>query len=393
MNKYYLDLHVHIGRSGDGLPVKITASRDLTLEKILYECRERKGLDIVGVVDCASPGVLADLKNLLYRGELVELSQGGFRYQGSLTLLAGVEMEAREPWGRSAHYLAFFPTLALLESFAAFIGQRIKNPQLSTQACYLQASHLLEAVIGHGGIFIPAHIFTPHKGLFGSCAATLKEIFGLKAAEITAFELGLSADSQMAMWLPELREGNFFSNSDAHSLEKIGREYNQVLLAQPTFAELENLIYKRGEQRITANYGLNPRLGKYHRSYCNGCGRAFLEEEAVLACPFCKTGEFVTGVLDRILSIGSGESQEPICPYHYQIPLMFLPGLGKKTLDRLLVRFGTEMRVLHDASLEELTDTVGPNHASMILQARRGLLECQPGAGGIYGRICTDHSL
>ncbi|MCD6360603.1 MAG: TIGR00375 family protein, partial [Armatimonadetes bacterium] len=68
---YVCDLHVHIGRSGSGRPVKITAARDLTFENIAVECASRKGVDVAGVVDCASPPVLDDIRALVDTGEMV----------------------------------------------------------------------------------------------------------------------------------------------------------------------------------------------------------------------------------------------------------------------------------------------------------------------------------
>ena len=76
------DLHVHIGRSSSGKPVKITAARDLTFENIAVECADRKGVDIVGIVDCASPPVLDDIRVLVDSGEMVE-------QLGDVPLLAG----------------------------------------------------------------------------------------------------------------------------------------------------------------------------------------------------------------------------------------------------------------------------------------------------------------
>jgi len=53
MNHFFADLHIHIGRSSDGRPVKITASRDLTFENICVESVERKGIQVAGIIDCA----------------------------------------------------------------------------------------------------------------------------------------------------------------------------------------------------------------------------------------------------------------------------------------------------------------------------------------------------
>ena len=60
-----------------------------------------------------------------------------------------------------------------------------------------------------------------------------EESFG----KISAIELGLSADSQMAGMLSELDGKSFTSNSDAHSLIKMGREYNVMRLGALNFQE------------------------------------------------------------------------------------------------------------------------------------------------------------
>jgi len=42
LRKYTADLHVHIGRTSSGRPVKISASADLTFRRIAEEASERK---------------------------------------------------------------------------------------------------------------------------------------------------------------------------------------------------------------------------------------------------------------------------------------------------------------------------------------------------------------
>lgn len=395
----YLDLHVHIGRDGEGQAVKITASSRLTLPNILRECVERKGINLVGIVDCATAGVLKDMKKLLATGELVELSQGGWSYRGKLTLFAGAELETVEANGGRAHQLCYFPSMNRLEDFARFIWQKVKNNRLSSQVCYLSARQLWEAVKKRDGFLIPAHVFTPFKSIYGNCAASLSAVFGDFAHEITAIELGLSADREMALRIPELQQRVFLANSDAHSLEKIGREYNVVSMEKPCFDDLVSLL-KGQKGRIIANYGLDPRLGKYHRSFCNPCERAAAQEAPpVFSCPSCgEKKDFVVGVLDKIVSIGAwqhaqdierskGQLMSPDGKYYYQIPLDFLPGLGKKTKEKLLQYFNTEMNILHRATETELTKIAGAKIAKLIIKGRRGELQMTPGAGGIYGRI------
>ena len=55
MYEVFADLHVHIGRSEKGKPIKITAAKSLNFANIAKECAERKGINIVGIIDCASP--------------------------------------------------------------------------------------------------------------------------------------------------------------------------------------------------------------------------------------------------------------------------------------------------------------------------------------------------
>ncbi|NLJ85092.1 MAG: TIGR00375 family protein, partial [Firmicutes bacterium] len=73
--------------------------------------------------------------------------------------------------------------------------------------------------------------------------------------------------------------------------------------------------------------------------------------------------------------------------YIHQVPLDFIPGVGPKTLEKLLAAFGTEMRILHDATFEEITMVVGRTIAKRVLAARSGQLSMTVGGGGQYGRI------
>lgn len=383
----YADLHIHIGRASSGEAVKITASDKLTLQGIMDECHERKGIQIVGVIDCASPPVLKDIRDLVWQDQLVPLAGGGLIYRGDTTLILGAEIELAGPNGGSAHFLAYTPTLGAMEELSAFLGTGITNISLSSQRARMSVSEVYEFVTKElGGMFFPAHAFTPFKGVYGNCVASLDEL----EVEFAGIELGLSSDSILADRIPELRKMRFLSNSDAHSLPKIAREYNAFRLETPDFAHLKQAIYGDDADTILANYGLNPRLGKYHRTYCLDCDQVVLGEPPIAACPTCGGGRVVLGVLDGIVAIAKGEEtrhppHRP--PYVYQIPLEFIPGVGPKTLKRLLEAFGTEMKILHGATKEELAEVVGSPIADRIAAARTGSLAVNSGGGGRYGRI------
>jgi PHP family Zn ribbon phosphoesterase len=60
--------------------------------------------------------------------------------------------------------------------------------------------------------------------------------------------------------------------------------------------------------------------------------------------------------------------------------------LGSVKLNALLNRFGTEMRVLHEAEEDGIAQVVGSKVARLILHAREGRLAMDAGGGGRFGR-------
>ncbi|MNC09310.1 hypothetical protein D3C75_569300 [compost metagenome] len=58
-------MHIHIGRTESGLPVKISGAANLTFHNIAREASQRKGIDVVGIIDCHSPGVQAEIDSRL----------------------------------------------------------------------------------------------------------------------------------------------------------------------------------------------------------------------------------------------------------------------------------------------------------------------------------------
>jgi uncharacterized protein (TIGR00375 family) len=391
LQEYYVDMHIHIGRTEAGLPVKISGAANLTFHNIAREASGRKGIDVVGIIDCHSPAVQAEIDGYLERGEMEELEGGGIRYHNT-TILLGSELEVKELGRGAAHFLVFLPDLRSMKSFTVWLSAVMKNVQLSSQRIYVTTRQLQQEAEARGGILIPAHIFTPYKSVYGSAAERMSEL--LDVERIMAVELGLSSDTEMASYLSELDNLAFLTDSDAHSLSKIGREYNRIRMAEPTFREFVLALQGKEGRGITANYGLNPRLGKYHRTYCAACGSIVDEAElSTERCLYCGSTKIVRGVMDRIRDI-AGRSEPVVAahrpPYFYQVPLEFLPGLGPKLLEKLLSHFGTEMNILHKAALEEIAETAGTAIAGMIGAARGGVLQVNAGGGGTYGKVRMD---
>lgn len=396
MRDFVCDLHVHIGASSAGRVVKVTASRSLTFENIAIECVTRKGVEVAGIVDCGSPRVIEDIEALVAAGEMVELAGGGFRYRDQVTIIPASEIETLEVGRGGSHHISYFAGLEQLKAFSRILSRHVTNIELSSQTCRLPAEQLAEICHEAGGTFVPAHSFTPHKSVYGSCARRMTDIFPPDTWErIPAIELGLSADSHLADRISELAGKSFLSNSDAHSLPRIAREYNILRMGEATYEEFVMALRREKGRAVIANYGLDPRLGKYHRTRCDDCDWIATREPPVTFCEHCGGIKVTMGVLDRIYQIQDRlepESPEYRPTYHYQIPLQFVPKVGSVRLNRLINRFGTEMAVLHEATPQALAQTIGTQIADLIVRAREGKLAVQAGGGGRYGRAIADGS-
>ncbi|WP_010274004.1 endonuclease Q family protein [Paenibacillus senegalensis] len=396
MLNIFADLHIHIGRTNSGRAVKISGSRNLTFHEIAREASERKGIELIGIIDCHSPGVQEDIERYLEAGEMTELPGGGIRYRNT-TVLLGTEIEVKDQGMGPAHLLVYLPTLAEMKSFTEWMKPHMSNIHLSSQRIYVPARTLQQEVLARGGILIPAHMFTPHKSVYGSCTDKLSHLLDLDG--VIAGELGLSSDTRMASMLTELDTIAFVTNSDAHSLAKIGREYNRLKVAEPSFSECVKALKGEAGRAIIANYGLNPYLGKYHRSFCNSCGStmdisqhpaAQANKTTFHQCPECGSKKLIRGVMNRIEELADrppGESPPKRPPYYYQVPLEFIPGIGRRTLEDLLAHFGTEMNILHHVPEEELIARIGEEKARYLSEARSGQLGIEAGGGGHYGKV------
>lgn len=389
MTEYFCDMHIHIGGTRSGKPVKITASRQMTLTSILEEASERKGMDVIGIIDAHSPEVQEELIDLIKSGVALEHRDGGILYKETMLIL-GCEVEIKEEARGEAHFLVYMPYLREMQSFTAWLSDRCKNVTLSSQRIRTSLNELQSYVEQAGGLVIPAHIFTPHKGLYGNCTDSMAEV--LDSAKIWAVELGLSANTQMADQLSELANKTFLTNSDAHSLGKIGREYQSIRMKERSYKEWEKAIRRENGRGVSVNYGLQPQLGKYHQTACHSC-HSLLPADALGRCPECGHKQIVRGVAARIEELadvpqGTHPAHRP--PYVEQVPLEFIPGVGPKLLQKLYDAFGTQMNVLHRVSRNELAVVAGEKIADWIDKARGGRLSVQAGGAGTYGRIVED---
>lgn len=382
---YFADLHIHIGRTASGKPVKISGSKHLTLTNILKVATNKKGMDMIGIIDCHVPEILEEIEQLLNTSACYERVAGGLQFE-HLTLLLGSEIEVYDEHCKGPiHVLVFLPTVAHMKSFSSWLASRMKNSTLSSQRLYETGRELQNVVKQLDGLFIPAHVFTPFKSVYGKGVNTsISEVFD--PDKIDAIELGLSSDTTMADQMKELHRYTYVTNSDAHSLDKIAREYQIIQIKNPTFEEFKLALHNKDGRKLYANYGLNPKLGKYYRTTCQICLSQKMDHNST--CVQCGSSKWIKGVSERLSELKNSDTlvkRRP--PYIHQVPLEYIPGIGSKTMQKLRNAFQTEMNILHNVSFEELSAVIPTKIARMILQARNGKLMIETGGGGKFGRI------
>ncbi|MFQ5833211.1 MAG: endonuclease Q family protein [Candidatus Thorarchaeota archaeon] len=395
----------------------------MTVPRLVDGAKE-KGLDILGTGDATQPQWLDHLKRHLEQ-------KGDMLVRDSVSFIPTVEIEDVE----SIHHLCIIPDFESVEALRVSLRPHSTNlnhewggrPRVN-----MIAEELAGAVRDAGGLIGPAHAFTPFKAIFREGRySTLDGCYGEETRHINFLELGLSADSDVADSMPELRRLTYITSSDAHSPspDKIGREFVRFRMESPTFHELEKAITREKGRRAELNVGFNPRLGKYYLSFCSVCRRTLVIGEGV-APPafddlniylFCRDLEdrsrlledihrrkakcpsdgksLRLGVRDRALMIGEGKSISPDHrpPYLHIPPLldMIAVALGVKSRSSKSVRrlysslrevLGPETGILIEAPIEQIS-RFNKRLGQMVTAYRNKKVGYIPGGGGRYGTL------
>jgi uncharacterized protein (TIGR00375 family) len=259
----------------------------------------------------------------------------------------------------------------------------------------MNGSEIMDIAHENGCIIGPAHAFTPWTSIYKEYNS-IKDCYG-KMPDF--LELGLSADSDMADTIEELEDIPFLTNSDAHSPwpHRLGREFNELEIGELTFDGVRDAILNK---KIKANYGFDPRLGKYHKTACSKCYTQYSIDDAIklkMRCP-CG-GRIKKGVDYRIHELSKWE--EPHHPPHRPPYIHILPlaeiisithGKGVTTVfvqkiwKEMIRRFKDEITALIQSPIDEVYD-VDPKVAGVINAFRNKTLEIKAGGGGKYGEI------
>ncbi len=383
-------------------------SKELTIRNIAKFC-ERKGIQFVGTSDFTHPAWRKEIGQ-----ELEEVASGTFALKGGgspTRFLLATEISCiykRHGKTRRVHNLVLLSSLAAVDALIARLNQRGCNLKSDGRPIIgLDSEDLLKMVldIDARGMLIPAHAWTPWFAVFGSQSGfdSLQECFGDFTKHIPAIETGLSSDPKMNWRLSQLDPVFLVSNSDAHSLDKLGREANVFEMSEPRYDELRDILVQHDEKRFIETIEFFPEEGKYHVDGHRACRFWCLPEETKKikgVCPKCGK-PLVIGVLNRIDAIADRPVDPPqpprSVPFRSIIPLQEIVanvldlGVGakavKRELDLLLADRRSEFAVLLDIPENELARITSPEIVEGICRVRAGRVKIQPGYDGEFGVI------
>ena len=436
-----LDLHLHSRFSR-------AVSQRMNLQN-MYIWGRRKGINILSVADFTHPvwfrearALVEEINSGIYRlrersqaeQELGPLNQKEFLgpYFMLSTEVSSIYTENGFP--HRIHNLVFAPNFETAEKINGALTRMGFNLSSDGRPILgLSSKNLAQVLfeIDKKIAIVPCHAWTPWFSLYGSRSGydRIADCFGEYTKYIFAVETGLSSDPSMNWRINELDTRSIVSFSDAHSLEKMGREATVLrkLKAQSSKLKAEDITYDnilnsfvRGKERIfeiAYTIEFYPEEGKYHYTGHRLCNVSYSPEEDNVKgtmCPSCHR-PLTVGVMHRVEELANFPSDnfrikndqfgvawiEDVKrvrpPYVSLVPLLEIlseclhSGSGSLTVltmfDRLVNHFGSEHEVLFRVPISDIRNVAGDRVSAGIEKVRARSIKIEPGFDGEYGRV------
>lgn len=309
---------------------------------------------------------------------------------------------------RRVHVLIFAPSLDASRRINQALTPLGKLASDGRPILGLDAKELLKIVldISPDCFVVPAHIWTPWFAIFGSKSGfnSLEECFDELTPYIFAAETGLSSDPRMNWHFSNLNSITLISNSDAHSLEKLGREANVFEGKEISYPLIRAALDQNRARSLHLDYTIEffPEEGRYHVDGHRDCGVSLDPEQTRKVkglCPKCSK-PLTIGVLHRVMELADQDPQEQEkkkIGFKNVIPLQELIGQAlqqgvntKRAVElyaKVINRFGSEFDFLLDVPLEAMQTVLPRELVSAVRNMRSGAVEIIPGYDGVYGII------
>ncbi len=379
------DLHIHSRFSS-------ATSKKMNIKTISLEA-PRKGVDVVATGDCLYSEWMKEIRKCNV------IDEGTFELNGTRFILS-TEIEDI----KRVHHLCYFPCVSAVWDFKERIKSKSKNIDRDGRPKVKMNGEELASIAKDLNILIgPAHAFTPWTAIY-AYHNSLEDCYGDMADYISFVELGLSADTSFADRIKELHRLTFLTNSDCHSPHpvRLAREFNRFEVKAANFKEISKAILRVEGNKSVLNVGLPPQEGKYHESACISCFTHYSLDESNRRRWKCSCGKRIKkGVKDKINE--KADFTEPQHPSHrpnyiHLIPLteIIAKAIGQHTpftqtvskkWNELITEFGSEIKVLIDVDIKEISKITVPAITEAIQAFREKKVVIKPGGGGQYGSI------
>ena len=381
------DLHIHSRFSR-------ACSSNITFEN-LVKWAKVKGLNLLGTGDFTHPVWFEEIKKLTEK-------EGFYYYQDFPFIISGeVSLMYTQERGRRIHLVVLVPNLKIAEKINSYLDTKGRRDYDGRPIFKIPGDEFVKEMmkISTEIEIIPAHIWTPWFGVFGSSSGfdSLKECFKEHFENIHAIETGMSSDPEMNWKIKELEDKAIVSFSDAHSFWpfRLGREAT-IFEEADSYKEIITQIRNRN---FIATIETDPAYGKYHFDGHRICDFSCSPEETEKlkgTCPVCKKS-LIIGVDNRVKILANKESNHKlkkqfykILPLHEIIALSTGTGMQSKKVweiyNNLINEFGNEFNILLNVSREEFLNlNVEDKLIELILRNRIGKIKVKPGYDGVYG--------
>jgi len=384
------DFHIHSKYSR-------ACSTNLSFEN-LVKWAKIKGLNLLGTGDFTHPLWFKEIKEKLVEKE-------GFYYYGDFPFIITGEISLiyTQGRGRRVHLVVLVPSLEIAEKINSYLDTKGRRDYDGRPIFKLSCEEFTKDLRGISKEIeiIPAHIWTPYFGVFGSKSGfdSLKEAFGGEFDNIHAIETGMSSDPEMNWRIQELENKSIVSFSDAHSFWpfRLGREAT-IFKKATKYSEIINQIR---DYSFIATIETDPAYGKYHwdgHSLCKFSCSAAESKKINGICPVCNK-ELIIGVENRVEQLANFSSgfkpknAKPfykILPLHELISLFLESSLESKAVwglyDSITKEFRSEFEILFNSSEENLlAKDINPKLVELIIKNREAKIKVKPGYDGEYG--------
>ena len=408
-------------------------SQDLN-PKSIAQWADKKGIGVIGTGDFTHPQWLAELKENLEEAkpglfrlkssslqEDAPLAERGASSSPSALFMITGEVSSIYKQGdkvRRVHNMILVPNFEAADRIIEGLEKAGANLKADGRPIMgIKCPDLVKIVkeASPEAQIIPAHAWTPHFGVFGSLSGfnSIEEAFGDQAKYIFAIETGLSSDPQMNWQISGLDKYSLVSNSDAHSLRKIGREANvfEINEKKLSYAEIVRVIKNKDPKEFLFTIEFFPEEGKYHLDGHRDCKFSCEPEKTKKlggVCPVCGK-KLLVGVLNRVAELSDREpgfTPTRAVPFKSVIPLeeIIAETLGVGAQSKKVVEMyermtnaqytvnskqntADEFSILLDLSEDQISKISSPAIAQAVIRVRQGKVKLEAGYDGVFGKI------